>query len=913
MKRLLLVASSILFFGLLSACKSPQNSARSAHDPAGELGEIHAGNSAGYASYSSGYNSYSSGYGSYTSAYNSYSSGYGSYSDGPQYLTKNDLKNAGSFELSKFLALDEKTRIQEMRAFTTTVIDINLAQPDWRFKISQEEAKELLDPLFAVGMMDKSFEVVAFVLVLHYAAIQSAQSIDEAMLLQMIKLALRHSVLKPDEKDVRLLSSTWLGLFRRVSAANNSADVFRRVNELMASHPEAFATLSFNQIVVLTGSQQKVFLKQLIGQIKTDAAVGAIIQREILDLGLYHFVEQAGLAPDYLAAAGAEAHETLKKAHEHDPHGLVWKNARRILLSLSAAQDTQGIDHLAGDPSSDSQETITNRKLDNAQIKPALDALIQNLPASASMIWKYALSKFYLYINKSVSVPLLHSMDATHQLALVDAIGKSLLTEARMAKILGSLAADTTLSADVRVIVQLLHAPDAVDVGVLLASFNQIIGANKQRVSEFLTKHYYLLKWRDIHVLKKYFQDIISAETSEGEKQFYQGLLSKLPSIDEDLIPERVDVITKGLEYWVYKDKKIARLVVDPKELDLVIAHTDSWNNAKTVETFIAETNAIAGINGGFWHDSNDSNLSWLLRKTVSSYQYGAKPIGMLKARKNIISDSPDYWAVIGWTNAGQGEAPQVFGGDVKTKWFLNPRSLNLKVERREFMPWAKVSVIEVTVQGRTHYVVIAENRVAGVVDTREEIEQVSVRKTNSWFGGSKNEVIGDQPFNFFALTTDKKSLIDTLKRETHIVFEPQYYTPINEDHSTEDGTHSIQFSHMEQMISGQPFIVRNGKRNLSPVKPDSMARGVWNTVWGYDSSRATLCFLKDGRWALSVYESQDIVPLAVEHEAMGCIDAINLDGDGSSQLIVKGDSAKKFNSFDRPISDAILVVPKKT
>lgn len=133
-----------------------------------------------------------------------------------------------------------------------------------------------------------------------------------------------------------------------------------------------------------------------------------------------------------------------------------------------------------------------------------------------------------------------------------------------------------------------------------------------------------------------------------------------------------------------------------------------------------------------------------------------------------------------------------------------------------------------------------------------------------------------------------------------------------------------------EYIVGGTPLMIKNHK-----VLTDFQTEKVKDTFLTQPHARTAVCIKPNGNWLFLVAEHtpQEDIPFA--HQARGltmtelshfmtslqCKDAINLDGGGSSALVIKnkmvnamqiGDEESFLDLYyERPVSDAILILPR--
>ena len=123
-------------------------------------------------------------------------------------------------------------------------------------------------------------------------------------------------------------------------------------------------------------------------------------------------------------------------------------------------------------------------------------------------------------------------------------------------------------------------------------------------------------------------------------------------------------------------------------------------------------------------------------------------------------------------------------------------------------------------------------------------------------------------------------------------------------------------------VVNGGPLLVKDGREDITPqhdgmVHPGNpgFAYG-WvvkrnpRTIAGVDAQGRTVLVTVDGRstddLGLSIPEAADVA------RSLGLVDAINLDGGGSTTMVLRGEliSRPSDGSGERPVGDALLVLP---
>ncbi|WP_445527907.1 phosphodiester glycosidase family protein [Streptomyces cyslabdanicus] len=136
---------------------------------------------------------------------------------------------------------------------------------------------------------------------------------------------------------------------------------------------------------------------------------------------------------------------------------------------------------------------------------------------------------------------------------------------------------------------------------------------------------------------------------------------------------------------------------------------------------------------------------------------------------------------------------------------------------------------------------------------------------------------------------------------------------------------HPVTPSPRTDIVNGGPELVRDGRLHVTPatdgmVHPDdpSFYYG-WGhkrnprTLAGVDAAGRTVLITADGRstgaLGLSITESAEIA------KSLGLRDAINLDGGGSTTMVVDGNVLNQPSDAagERPVGDALLILPRRS
>jgi hypothetical protein len=134
-----------------------------------------------------------------------------------------------------------------------------------------------------------------------------------------------------------------------------------------------------------------------------------------------------------------------------------------------------------------------------------------------------------------------------------------------------------------------------------------------------------------------------------------------------------------------------------------------------------------------------------------------------------------------------------------------------------------------------------------------------------------------------------------------------------------------LQAGSSTDVVNGGPVLVANGAENITAKRDGMVRQGDSNsfyygwvhkrnprTIAGVDAQGRTLLVTADGRQTtalgLSIKESADVA------RSLGMVDAINLDGGGSTTMVFNGQvvNSPSDAAGQRPVGDALLVLPRR-
>jgi hypothetical protein len=116
--------------------------------------------------------------------------------------------------------------------------------------------------------------------------------------------------------------------------------------------------------------------------------------------------------------------------------------------------------------------------------------------------------------------------------------------------------------------------------------------------------------------------------------------------------------------------------------------------------------------------------------------------------------------------------------------------------------------------------------------------------------------------------------------------------------------------------IGGSPVLIKNGTTNITDTAEMISINNTTSrprTAIGVNGSGIVMIFAVEGDNTLSGYDGMNLVELANVLKSFSCKDAINLDGGGSTSLVIGGQLLVRpgDNGVERPVVSAVLIKKK--
>ncbi|MBS1812880.1 MAG: phosphodiester glycosidase family protein [Acidobacteria bacterium] len=315
-------------------------------------------------------------------------------------------------------------------------------------------------------------------------------------------------------------------------------------------------------------------------------------------------------------------------------------------------------------------------------------------------------------------------------------------------------------------------------------------------------------------------------------------------------------------------------LVVPEKASIKLVRAMDELVGAETTSSMAARQGAIAAINSGFFRVAGT---------------YRGEPDGLMVTNGNVMSEPTRGGAAMALTNVG---GTKVAFTHVAVK-------AELKINEKEIIPINGFNRPREVGQ----VIVFTPEFHRTTLTTPDGIE-VLVRKgrVQSLLDGKGSSVIPADGFVISASGTARIAL-SKLRRGTKV----KILAPIN-------ATPSLPFV-PEVLLGGGPILLAKGEIQTNPdgFNPNSFVNARHpRTAIGVRKDGALVLVTVDGRQPKKSV-GMTIPELAVLMLELGCEEAMNLDGGGSTTMVIRNKVINNVSDAtgERPVSDALIVIAK--
>lgn len=349
--------------------------------------------------------------------------------------------------------------------------------------------------------------------------------------------------------------------------------------------------------------------------------------------------------------------------------------------------------------------------------------------------------------------------------------------------------------------------------------------------------------------------------------------------------------IPDGISYYSFEENKakVHVIEVDPEKFDIVSARPSDviWDDVLAISKRHPE--AVAGINAGFY---------------VPTGEFTGLPLGTLKINNRWYCTSQQPRAAIGWSN----DNPNVIIDVVNCLTTLKSNSISYPVDG-------------VNLLRNNDEVIIYNDNFLRTTKTVEGCMEYVVNIHNVASIGYNNSPI---PKGGFVLSVPASkmsryaiSVGSSLKYQVQV--QPKLPDP---------ATTSRDWDNVSYIVGGMGLLIKNGKKVI-----DHSLENITDDIFQKKHPRTAIGLLDNGNWVLVVVDGRRNVPGRPLHKSvgismsnltdvmlkLGCVQALNLDGGGSTTMVLMHEVINEPCGYDlldrsvklRKVSDAILILPK--
>jgi hypothetical protein len=338
-----------------------------------------------------------------------------------------------------------------------------------------------------------------------------------------------------------------------------------------------------------------------------------------------------------------------------------------------------------------------------------------------------------------------------------------------------------------------------------------------------------------------------------------------------------------GLRYEHRKadgPESIHVLEVDPHVLRIEsVRALDDGVGRETVSSIAQRTGALAAVNAGFFRIGG---------------RYDGEPDGILKIRQQWFSDPAEARGAVGWRQGG--EVARI--GRLAMKWKLQSRGRDYPIDginrprgptEAILFDWA-FHRSTLTDPDGTEFL-IAHNKITGI-----------------WRKGNAGIPVDGFVYSLGPQSTGPAGSLK-VNAPVKIAFD---LNDVDETAApTKPGWQAMDF-----IVGGMPALFLN-RRVIFESNSEKMREG-------FDTERhprTAIGLRPDGTWVFVIVDGRQpelsvgmsLKELTQVLFSLGCVDALNLDGGGSSTLFYRGQvvNSPSDTTKERPVSDAIVILRK--
>lgn len=364
--------------------------------------------------------------------------------------------------------------------------------------------------------------------------------------------------------------------------------------------------------------------------------------------------------------------------------------------------------------------------------------------------------------------------------------------------------------------------------------------------------------------------------------------------------------IASGITYeCLMRDDPAQKLYIvriDPKKAHIKIALAENQCVGSKVTSAIAQSSgAPIAMNGSYFDFMAASRTAQLYIKTLDALGYSnykTIPVYALKIGDQWFSLSHTFTGIVGWDKDGNA-----------TLFDVGKTSITLKIGDKEY-PVKAFNKPHVHDHGPTLYSSAYSDVTPKSIRRNIEVIIVdgAVQSVQSKSHGNtpipKNGFVYAYPKSMYTLDF-------TVGQGKPVSIDIQY-------ESRDDVYRAHEWQDMHYVLAGTPLLIKDG------VIVETLAERT-SPFYIKPHARTAIGILPDGTWILLVVEGRQraatgftIMQLAEYMQQLGCVQALNLDGGGSSSMVINGGMVNtpaghewSVVKKERPVSHALLAIPR--
>lgn len=327
-------------------------------------------------------------------------------------------------------------------------------------------------------------------------------------------------------------------------------------------------------------------------------------------------------------------------------------------------------------------------------------------------------------------------------------------------------------------------------------------------------------------------------------------------------------------------------LRLDPTKISLKVVHAmDAAIGVERTSSIASRHGAIAGVNAGFFR--------------LDTSIWAGDAAGIMKIDGRLISESYGGRVALGLYHKDGKMHAVIDRANTELKLVgSKDRALNVDGINRE----RKDGEIIIFTKEFGNSTLTSQNGIEIIVDEQ------SGRVLQTRRGGSSQ--INDRTF-VISFTTDKSETVSSfLKSQNNIVRVVSAIKPVNEEKF-------FEFKNAVDIVGGVGYILQKGNTVIDWTS-EKTSKGFYESR----HPRTAFAVLNDGKFLLVTIDGRQpehsvgvgLEELAAILRNLGAVEVINLDGGGSTAMVLEGKIVNKPSDKEgeRRVSDALLVFPKK-